>query len=74
MPPSPSWYQGRKAIAAFSMFSYFGAGGMFPGQARDRWRLLPSRANGAPAFAIYQRVETNHYQAFGLQVLILHRA
>jgi len=73
MPPSPSWYQGRKAIATFSMFSYFGIGGMFPGKARNRWRLLPTRSNGAPAFAIYVRDEQNHYQAFGLQILILRR-
>lgn len=73
MPPSPSWYQGRKAIAAFSLFSYFGEGGMFPGKAKNRWRLLPTRSNGAPAFAIYQRAENNRYQPFGLQVLILQR-
>lgn len=73
MPPSPSWYQGRKAIATFSAMSFFGVGGMFPGRARDRWRLLPTRANGSPAFAIYQRDEQNQYQAFGLQILILQR-
>jgi RNA polymerase sigma-70 factor (ECF subfamily) len=71
MPPSPSWYRGRKAIAAFSKMSLFGTGGMFPGKAKDRWRLLPTRANGAPAFAIFQRNEQNQYQAFGLQILIL---
>lgn len=73
MPPSPSWYQGRKAIAEFSAFSYFSIGGMFPGKAKNRWRLLPVRANGSPAFAIYQRDDQNQYQAFGLQVLILQR-
>jgi RNA polymerase sigma-70 factor, ECF subfamily len=73
MPPSPSWYQGRNAIARFSAISFFGTGGMFPGKAKNRWRLLPTRANGAPAFAIYQRDERNHYQAFGLQILVLQR-
>jgi len=73
MPPSPSWYRGRRAIAAFSKMSFFGTGGLFPGEAKDRWRLLPTRANGAPAFAIYQRDEENRYRAFGLQVLILQR-
>ena len=73
MPPSPSWYQGRKAIAEFSLFSYFGVGGMFLGKAKNRWRLVSTHSNGAPAFAIYQRDEQNHYQAFGLQVLTLHR-
>ena len=70
---SPSWYQGRKAIAEFSMFSYFGVGDMFPGKARNRWRLISTRSNGAPAFVIYQRDEQGQYQAFGLQVLILQR-
>lgn len=73
MPPSPSWYQGRSAIAKFSIMSFFGVGGMFPGKAKNRWRLLPTRANGSPAFAIYQRDERNRYQAFGLQTLILQR-
>jgi RNA polymerase sigma-70 factor (ECF subfamily) len=73
MPPSPSWYQGRKAITEFSAFTYFGVGGMFPGKAKNRWRLVATRANGAPAFVIYQRDEQKHYQAFGLQVLILNR-
>jgi RNA polymerase sigma-70 factor, ECF subfamily len=71
MPPSPSWYRGRKAIAVFSKMSFFGTGGLFPGKAKNRWRLLPTRANGAPAFAIFQRNEQNQYQAFGLQILIL---
>ena len=73
MPPSPSWYRGRIAIAKFSAISFFGNGGMFPGKAKNRWRLLPTRANGSPAFAIYQRDEQNRYQAFGLQILILQR-
>lgn len=73
MPPSPSWYQGRKAIAKFSAMSFFGVGGMFPGKAKNRWKLLPTQANGSPAFAIYLRAEQGHYQAFGLQILILQR-
>ena len=73
MPPSPSWYRGRNAIAKFSRISYFGVGGMFPGKAKNRWLLLPTRANGMPAFAIYQRDEQNRFQAFGLQILILQR-
>ena len=71
MPPSPSWYRGRNNIAKFSALSFFGEGGMFPGRAKGRWRLLPTRANGSPAFAIYLRNEQNIYQAFGLQFLVL---
>lgn len=73
MPPSPSWYQGRRAIATAFAANIFGTNGMFTGKARDRWRLLPARANGAPAFAIYQRGEKGGYQPFGLQVLELSK-
>ena len=66
MPPSPSWYQGNKAIRIFAAATVFADGGMFPGNALNRWRLLPTRANGSPAFAIYQRDEKDEYQAFGL--------
>ncbi|HJR78963.1 MAG TPA: sigma-70 family RNA polymerase sigma factor [Anaerolineales bacterium] len=69
MPPSPSWYQGRDAIRAFATATIFADGGMFSGKAVDRWRLIPTRANAAPAFALYQRNEKREYQAFGLLVL-----
>ena len=71
MPPSPSWYQGRSSIRAFVAATIFADDGMFPGQAFHRWRLLPTRANGSPAFALYQRTETNEYQAFGLIALTI---
>lgn len=70
MPPSPSWYQGNTAIGSFLAATVFADGGMFPGQAKDRWRLLPTRANGTSAFGQYQRDEKGQYLAFGLQVLI----
>ena len=70
MPPSPSWYQGRAAIQKFCALTVFGENGMFPGPARGRWRLLPTRANGTAAFGLYQRDEKNQYLAFGLHVLI----
>jgi RNA polymerase sigma-70 factor (ECF subfamily) len=73
MPPSPSWYQGRDAIARAFAANIFGTNGMFAGKARDRWRLLPTRANGRPAFVIYQRTEEKRYQPFGLQILELNR-
>lgn len=69
MPPSPSWYQGPAAIGIFAAATVFGDGGMFSGQAAGRWRLIRTNANSAPAFAIYQRIETNQYQAFGIHVL-----
>ena len=69
MPPSPSWYQGRDAIHSFVAATVFADGGMFGGQADKRWRLVETRANSAPAFAIYQRTGTNEYQGFGIHVL-----
>jgi RNA polymerase sigma-70 factor (ECF subfamily) len=69
MPPSPSWYQGREAIGIFVATTVFADGGMFPGKAFGRWRLLPTHANGAPAFAIYQRTEGDEFQPFGIHIL-----
>jgi RNA polymerase sigma-70 factor, ECF subfamily len=70
MPPSPSWYQGNYSIGQFLAATVLGEGAMFAGKAKDRWRLLPTRANGTSAFGMYQRDETKRYLAFGLQVLI----
>jgi len=69
MPPSPSWYQGRDAIRAFVAGTVFRDDGMFTGKAAGRWRLLPTRANASPAYALYQRDDKGGYQAFGLHVL-----
>jgi RNA polymerase sigma-70 factor (ECF subfamily) len=69
MPPSPSWYHGRKAIAIFLAATIFAEDGMFGGKAAQRWRLMRANANASAAFAIYQRSETNRFQAFGIHVL-----
>lgn len=69
MPPSPSWYQGRESIRIFVGATVFGDEGMFGSKASGRWRLVPTRANASPAFALYQRDEKNEYQAFGMHVL-----
>jgi RNA polymerase sigma-70 factor (ECF subfamily) len=63
MPPSPSWYRGREAIRKFI------AEKILAGDARGRFRLLPTRANGQPAFGWYQRDETGVYRAFAIHVL-----
>ena len=44
MPPTPSWYRGRDAVAAFFAANFV----RFPAL-----RLVPTRANGGPAFAVY---------------------
>ncbi len=71
MPPSPSWYQGRDSIGTFVSNTVFGEGGMFPGKAAGRWKLVPTRANGQPAFAFFQRTPEGGYQAAGVQVLTI---
>ncbi len=66
MPPVPSWYQGREAIRAILRAV------LFPPGVQHRWRLLPTRANGQPAFAVYRADEaTSVYRAFALQVVTL---
>jgi RNA polymerase sigma-70 factor, ECF subfamily len=45
MPPWPSWYSGRDAVATFL--------GGWPLSARKRWQVLPTGANAQPAVAGY---------------------
>jgi RNA polymerase sigma-70 factor, ECF subfamily len=62
MPPLPDWFQGRAAITTFFRTTVF----TFPG----KWRLLPTRANGSPAFGLYRwEAEAGGYRLFGLLVL-----
>jgi RNA polymerase sigma-70 factor, ECF subfamily len=46
MPPHPSWYEGREAVAVFLADVLFAPG------SRAR-RLMPTRANKQPAYGIY---------------------
>jgi RNA polymerase sigma-70 factor (ECF subfamily) len=62
MPPQPSWFQGRDAIATFLR--------SWPLSPHNRFRLLPTSANGQPAFAGYlwdQR--TSSFEAESIVVL-----
>ena len=62
MPPLPIWFQGRADIATVLSTRIF-----TPGRQR---RLLPTHANGGPAFGLYQREpEADVYRLFGLIVL-----
>jgi RNA polymerase sigma-70 factor (ECF subfamily) len=66
MPPLPLWYRGREDIRVFV------AGTSLAGEARGRWRFLPTRANGLPAFGLYQRDErAGLYQPFAIQLLTI---
>jgi RNA polymerase sigma-70 factor, ECF subfamily len=62
MPPTPSWYRGRRAVTVFftAHFQRFPAG---------RLRLVATRANAAPALAVYDGAEP-----FALKVLELDHA
>jgi RNA polymerase sigma-70 factor (ECF subfamily) len=62
MPPIPAWFQGREAIATLLSMRIF--------TPRSQWHLLPTRANGSPAFGLYRReAEAGAYQFFALMVL-----
>jgi RNA polymerase sigma-70 factor, ECF subfamily len=62
MPPLPTWYRGRPAIAIYLRRSALTV----------RWRLLPARANGQLAFACYGwEEEKGAYTPLTLDVLTL---
>ncbi|HEX8769965.1 MAG TPA: sigma-70 family RNA polymerase sigma factor [Acidimicrobiales bacterium] len=60
MPPMPFEYEGRDLVARF-FASIFGAG--------RRFNLLPTRANGQPAFGAYLRAPNDASCGMGLYVL-----
>ena len=62
MPPMPLEYEGRDIVARFCA-SLFGAG--------RRFELVPTRANGQPAFGAYLRAPTGTRHGTGLFVLTL---
>ena len=62
MPPMPFEYEGRDAVACFCA-SIFGSGRTFD--------LVPTRANGQPAFGAYVRTPTGIRHGTGLFVLTL---
>jgi RNA polymerase sigma-70 factor (ECF subfamily) len=62
MPPEPFGYAGRDTVARY-WGRQFGAG--------RRFDLVPTRANGQPAFGAYLRVPAGMRQAAGFYVLTL---
>ena len=62
MPPMPFGYEGRDVVARFCA-SLFGAG--------RRFDLVPTRANGQPAFGAYLRNSAGVRHGTGLYVLTL---
>jgi RNA polymerase sigma-70 factor, ECF subfamily len=65
MPPLPGWYRGHEAVAAF-LTDY---------PMRERWRHVPTRANGQLAVGCYMwNEERESYVAAVLDVLTLRGA
>jgi hypothetical protein len=62
MPPMPFEYAGRDVVTRF-FASLFGSG--------RRFDLMPTRANGQPAFGAYLRASTGIRHGIGLIVLTL---
>jgi RNA polymerase sigma-70 factor (ECF subfamily) len=62
MPPMPLEYEGRDVVAHFCAL-LFGSG--------RRFDLVPTRANGQPAFGVYLRAATGIRHGTGLIVLTL---
>lgn len=62
MPPMPIECEGRDVVGRFCA-SLFGAG--------RRFDLVPTRANGQPAFGAYLRTASGIRQGVGLYVLTL---
>jgi RNA polymerase sigma-70 factor (ECF subfamily) len=64
MPPEPTWFRGHDAIADFLR--------ALPMREDLRWRVIPTSANGQPAFAHYFWDEgENAFMAEGIAVLTL---
>jgi RNA polymerase sigma-70 factor (ECF subfamily) len=61
MPPQPTWFSGRERIGAFLQSRVLREPGYF--------RMIPTGANGQPAFAAYQRDQDGVHRAHAIQVL-----
>jgi len=65
MPPIPQWYVGRGAIRTFFEFAW---------KLYDGYRMVPTAANGQPAFAAYARTRADEpWTAHSIHVLSLDR-
>jgi RNA polymerase sigma-70 factor, ECF subfamily len=65
MPPRPSWYRGREAVAAFLAKT--------PMAEPERWRTVPVAANGQLAFAMYGPEDDGRWYAHAIQTITLDR-
>ena len=63
MPPLPTWFSGRATVLGFLQAQVLREPGLF--------RLLPTSANGQPAFAAYLRDAGGVHRAHGILVLTI---
>jgi RNA polymerase sigma-70 factor (ECF subfamily) len=63
MPPFPGWYQGAESVGRLIATQC-------PGGPGDM-RMVPTEANGQPAFGLYMRGDDDRFRPFHLQVLTL---
>jgi len=64
MPPFTGWYQGAENIGRL-------VDTQCPAQGPGDMRLVPTSANGQPAFGLYMRNQDGTYRPFNLPVLTL---
>ena len=62
MPPIPTWFTGQPAVVGFLASRVL---------RKDRWRMVPTRANDQPAAVAYKRAGDGRYEAHGVEVLTL---
>lgn len=67
MPPLPVWFGGRADVGNFLENRLFKRGEPV------RVRLVPVRANGSPAFAVYQMDRHEEFRAAGLHILTIEK-
>jgi RNA polymerase sigma-70 factor (ECF subfamily) len=63
MPPEPTWFTGRELIGRFLQTRVLSEAG--------RFRMIPTAANGQPAFAAYLRDHDGVYRAHSICVLTI---
>jgi RNA polymerase sigma-70 factor (TIGR02960 family) len=64
MPPQPMWFTGRDAVVGFLRARVLSH--------RHGYKLVPTRANGQPAYLTLTRDDDGSYAPHGVQVLTLH--
>jgi RNA polymerase sigma-70 factor (ECF subfamily) len=63
MPPEPTWFTGRELIGRFLLARVLAEPG--------RFQMIPTAANGQPAFAAYMRDHDGVYRAHSICVLTI---